>query len=156
MLVIGLFAFAGVCAHAQIADNPSPTASLEDSFTPNDDGSTDFFFAAEIDGERVTNAPERSRRDLGITHVFLPGPWSRPVPVKQLAVEVRGRRHPEHESLFSSDQPEITGVITFTPKANHRYAIMGKLDIEHSTIWIQDTDDGTLMGAKIESDTMKK
>lgn len=70
---------------------------------------------------------------------------------KALVVRVIGRRDYAMPIVaLVSNIYEIKGEVTFIPVADHLYTVRGVLSETASSIWIEDTNTGEVVGKKIE------
>jgi hypothetical protein len=130
-----------------------PRAQLDDSATTNSSSKADFFVAEQIGGASVYNSlNETFRRNQGrgmnMTPYFVNRSLVAEKPVKIL---VKGRTHYAAPiQALTSTVFQVKGVVEFTPQANGRYVVRGKLGENYSAVWIEDAESKQPVGQKIE------
>lgn len=154
----GAAAVAAVIALWGCTTNPvpegytGPVAKITDTYNYRSDTAYDFFVVTKVNGKRIeesvsTTAALNEGRGFAM-RVFA---ISRKVPAEEATFTVMGRTHYAAPILAMVNPVyEITGDIKFTPLPNHDYYVEGKMDDDHSVIWIRDNTTHQQVADKIE------
>ncbi|QSX41181.1 hypothetical protein [Shewanella cyperi] len=116
------------------------TASLDDSFSHLSHHSGHFFVASKIDGKPMVNSAEFSESSsFNQGHLVVRG-ISRPLEAgKNYQLTLIGRTaHSAPIVGVFADSFYVSGDVSFTPKANEFYTVVGTLGEDNSQIWIED------------------
>ena len=155
----GAAAVAAVIALWGCTTNPvpegytGPVASITDSFNYRSDTVYDFFVVTKVNGKRIkeslsATAGLNEGRGLAATTALA---ISRKVPAEEATFTVTGRTQYAAPILAMVNPVyEITGDIRFTPLPDHDYYVEGKMDDDHSVIWIRDNTTNQQVAGKIE------
>lgn len=148
---LGTIALAGVALVSGCAtfepvpkEYTGPTASLRDTGFAEDATKAQLFAAMEIDGNRIANAfsasanasqgqgrrlttvvPERKVKAVPMK-VSLRCGHATGAPIDAIASQLAG-------TFFA-----VEGVVDFTPQADGKYVVKGKLEKDKSTCWVED------------------
>jgi hypothetical protein len=129
-----------------------PVAKVTDSYNYRSDTAYDFFVVTKVNGKRIEDSLSTTA-GANYGHGFAMRAFAigRKVPAEEATFTVMGRTHyaaPILEML--NPVYEITGDIRFTPLPNHDYYVEGKMDDDHSVIWIRDNTTRQQVADKIE------
>lgn len=146
LLALSVVFFAGCASLAPSVPEgyTGPLATLADTPRPETTSKGQIFALLEIDGAAVDNSFQASHRasaNQGPTLRMVP--FERKLPAHAMKVRIRGSHitgMPIHEiaSRAVGKFYEVEGVVDFVPVADARYAVVGKLDKEGSSVWIED------------------
>jgi hypothetical protein len=138
------------CAHqpyqAVAPGSTEPTASVADTVNWVSGNRAQTFIVQSVDGHRIGNSMDASQ-DASRNHgAALTVPKvERPLPLRTMQVTLEGRdiaAMPIAELFgsLSGRYHAVEGVVAFAPLADHRYAVVGALGKESSSIWIEDVE----------------
>ncbi len=130
-----------------------PTALVEDSAKVHSNSKADFFVVNEVDGAEIDNSMgETFRRNYGRGMSMTPYYLNRRIVAeKPLKLTVLGRTVYAAPILaFTNKVYQIKGVVEFVPKANVNYIVRGELSQSHSSVWVEEVADNSIVGNKIE------
>lgn len=123
-----------------------PTASVTDTVNWVGGSRAQTFIVQSVDGHRIGNSMDASQ-DASRNHgAALTVPKvERQLPLRAMQVTLEGRdiaAMPIAQIFgsLSGRYHSVEGVVAFTPVADHRYAVVGTLGKESSSIWIEDMD----------------
>ena len=152
-LAVALTGCATTYPPASPPNTSAPRAQLDDSTTTHGTSKADFFVVEEIDGAKVNNSlNETLRRNQGKGMAMTPSIVSRPVIAdKPLKLLIKGRTHFAAPILaLAGTVYQVRGTVEFTPKADGKYVVRGKLGDEYSVVWIEDAATAEPVGNKVE------
>jgi len=129
-----------------------PVANITDSYNYRSDKAYDFFVVTKVNGKPIDESLSATAgANYGRGFAITPLAIGRKVPAQEATFTVLGRTHyaaPILEMLNPVYQ--ISGEIKFTPLPDHDYYVEGKMDDEHSVIWIRDNTTRQRVADQIE------
>ncbi|MDR2196107.1 MAG: hypothetical protein LBE50_05845 [Gallionellaceae bacterium] len=144
---------ASLTARPAILRSYTPIAVIKDSVSPENKRKADFFYVSAINGEKVEDSRLKTlAANRGHGFEMTPETIARSIPVQETTFTIVGRTEYAAPILtLTNTVYQVTGAITFTPEASHRYVVRGKLGEDYSAVWIEDEETGTLVSNKIET-----
>jgi hypothetical protein len=136
-------------------DSTEPTASVADTVRWVSGSRAQTFIIQSVDGHRIANSMDASQdasRNQGAKLTVPKVERQLPLRAMRLTLEGRDIAAMPIAAIFGSLSGRyhaVEGVVTFTPVADHRYAVMGTLAKESSSIWIEDADSHESVTEKI-------
>lgn len=141
-----------------------PSASLSDTAVPDTRHKGLLFGAIEIDGIRIDNVFEATRRSgqadatpfrrVEAGFILLSSTVTRNIPARPITLKLRGSHAtgaPIHGflSALSGQFNSVEGEVSFTPVAGREYIVTGMLSSSHTAVWVEDTATGEPATAKV-------
>jgi len=127
-----------------------PRTTITDSATNQSLIRVSLFYLSKVNGKAIDETRRATNRASAV------GPLnvqivSREVPAVPSTFTIVGRTHfvTEVHELFSTAY-EVAGDVSFAPRPNRIYVVVGMLGERYSAVWIQDSQSGEVMGNKIE------
>jgi hypothetical protein len=134
-----------------------PTAKIVDTSRVVNSSLVEFYVLTEVNGRVVNNAIAATHRaNFGGGFAISPRQYSRPVPVALLKLKLRA----SHETgapignLLGAAVGEfqaVEGVVGFMPVEGRWYRVRGELKKEGSSVWLEDSETGAPVTAKVTS-----
>jgi hypothetical protein len=113
----------------------------------------DLFVAEQLDGRDVDNSIRQTQRaSHGRGFALTVIPFERPVVAGQLMkLGVKGRTiFAAPIQAMTSSVYQVKGIVEFTPQPNARYVIRGEFGEDYSAVWVEDINNKTVVGNKVE------
>ncbi len=132
-----------------------PTATVADTVKWVGGSRAQTFIVQSVDGHRIKNSMDASQEASRGQGAALTVPKvERQLPLRAMQVTLEGRdiaAMPIAEIFgsLSGRYHSVEGVVTFTPLADHHYAVVGMLGKQESSIWIEDSDAHTPASEKV-------
>ncbi len=129
-----------------------PLAKIQDTFTPRSDRAADFFILDRVNGKQVDNALRATTmQNEGRGFAMDVVGYTRDVPAVAATFSIKGRTHYAAPILELTNKVyQVKGDISFAPQTNRTYAVRGVLGPDYSAVWIEDVENKTVIGNKIE------
>ena len=157
---LALLLIAG-CAHQAYqpvaSDSTEPSASVADTVNWVNTKRAQTFIVQSVDGHRIANSMDAGQAASRNHGAALTVPKvERQLPLRAMQLTLEGRdiaAMPIVELLgsISGRYHSVEGVVQFTPMADHRYAVVGTLGKESSSIWIEDIETHAPVTEKVTS-----
>lgn len=151
LLALGL-AISG-CTSSPVPEGyTGPLAHIEDSTGNSETPGVDFFVLDAVNGQAINESIAATlSANYGQGFYMQPVVVGRDVPAQRATFTIRGTTHYAAPILALTNTVfRIEGQVTFTPAANGRYVVRGKLGKHHSAVWIEEVGTGRVMDRKIE------
>lgn len=135
---------AGCANYKPIPENyAGPIATVADSGQSEDSTKAQIFALTEIDGHSIRDSFLISHQSsYGMGSLLRLELTERQVPAHAMKVKIRGSHAtgaPIHELMSRAAGTffEVEGVVDFTPQADKRYQVVGRLSQHDSSVWIR-------------------
>lgn len=135
-VISATFLLLAACVSEPVRETPSgPSALLRTSLVKHGYKGSDTFL---VDSKNIDK-------------YYLPGGGWRVPAGAPITLTLTDRTHYEMPILVLINKIyEVSGETTFTPVADHKYVVTGKLSDSYSGIWIEDEGTKQVVGKKIE------
>ena len=148
------FALGGCATYAPTVPDgyKGPVAVIKDSVKQYSSSKADFFYIAEIDGQRIEDSRVRTLRvNHGRGMSMTPSMIERNVPAQNATFTLVGRTEYAAPILtLTSTVYQVKGTVTFKPEDYRNYVVRGELGESYSAVWLEDEATGKTVGEKIE------
>jgi len=156
VLALGLALFLGGCvsyAPTIPTGYAGPRAKVRDTALTHSSSKVDFFCVDKVNGGNVEDSGTRTRvANQGQGFMMNPQFVDHEFPAGQ-AVKLTLRARTQYAAdILALTNPvyEVKGEISFTPEADHTYAVKGVLGESYSAVWLEDTATQHVVDRKIE------
>lgn len=160
MCVVAVSALAGCATPPERIVMPEgytgPKAYLNDSAKPEDGSKAQVFAVSTIDGQRVLNTLDETRRaSYGKGFALTVSTVGRPIAAQPMKVGLIGTHTtaaPIHEiaSRAAGTFFSFEGIVDFAPRADRSYVVKGELKAQGSSVWIEDSLTGEVVTRKVD------
>jgi hypothetical protein len=135
------------CATSPIPEGyVGPIATVQDSSVRENSNRTQFFYVAEVNGNKVDNALVVTRKaNHGRGFQLTAAPYSREIPANQVTLTLNGNTEygaPIQALLNAGSLYSATRKVTFVPGSNKTYVVKGTLTETTQDVWLEEVTTG--------------